>query len=245
MNEINQLIRTLKRRLKVNGMTYRDLAKALEISEPSVKRLFSSGRFSLDRLVEIGNLLGFTLAELAHEGAASETRLHTLTEAQEKELVSDARLLLVAVCVLNQWEIKDIVSAYQLTEAECIHRLVKLDRLRLITLLPGNRIRLNVARDFDWLQRGPIRAYFQSQGLSDFLKSDFCRSEEVMAFAHALLTESAIAKMQTEIRKIRQRFAELHEESLSAPLSRRTGLGLLLAMRGWEIGAFSNLRRIP
>lgn len=73
--------------------------------------------------------------------------LHTLSEAQEKELVSDEKLLLVAVC-LNQWEIADIVRAYRLSEAECIQCLVKLDRLRLITLLPGNRIRLNVARDF-------------------------------------------------------------------------------------------------
>jgi transcriptional regulator with XRE-family HTH domain len=243
MNEIDQLVATLKRRLKIQGMTYRDLATALGISEPSVKRMFASGRFSVDRVVEISNLLGFTLAELAHEAAVSENRLHTLTEAQEGELVSDEKLLLVAVCALNQWEIKDIIGTYNLTEAECIQRLVKLDRLRLIALLPGNRIRLNVARDFDWRPKGPIRLYFLRQGLSDFLKSDFSQSDEVMAFSHAMLTESALAKMQTEIRKLRQKFAELHEESLSAPLAKRRGTGMLLAMREWEIGAFTRLRR--
>ena len=243
MNEISQLVNTLKRRLKANGMTYRDLATALGLSEASVKRQFAQNRFSLDRLVEISNLLGFTLAELAHDAAVSERRLHTLSETQEKELVSDAKLLLVAVCVLNQWEIKDIVGTYQLTEAECIQRLVKLDRLRLISLLPGNRIRLNVARDFDWQPRGPIRQYFQTQGQGDFLKSDFGRDDEVIAFSHAMLTDSALSKVQTEIRKLRQKFAELHEESLGAPLSKRTGIGLLLAMREWEILAFSNLRK--
>ncbi len=243
MNEIDQLVATLKRRLKIQGMTYRDLAQALELSEPSVKRMFASGRFSIDRMVQISNLMGFTLSELAHEAAVSERRLHTLTEAQERELVSDEKLILVAVCVLNQWEIQDIVGTYNLTEAECVQRLVKLDRLRLIALLPGNRIRLNVARDFDWRTKGPIRMYFLSQGLSDFLKSDFSQSDEVMAFSHAMLTESAIAKMQAEIRKLRLKFSELHEESLAAPLSKRRGTGMLLAMREWEMGSFTKLRR--
>ena len=97
MNEIKQLVSTLKRRLKIQGMTYRDLASALGMSEASVKRMFAQGRFNLERVVEISNLLGFTLAELTHEAAIGENRLHTLSEAQEKELVSDEKLLMVAV----------------------------------------------------------------------------------------------------------------------------------------------------
>jgi len=243
MNEIDQLVSTLKRRLKIQGLTYRDLAHALGISEPSVKRMLASGRISLERMVDISHLLGFTLAELAHEAAVSERLLHTLTEMQERDLVSDIRLLLVAVCVLNQWELRDIIGTYTLSETECIQCLVKLDRLRLIQLLPGNRIRLNLARDFDWRPKGPIRNFFQSQGLNDFLHSDFASDDEAMAFSHAMLTESAAAKMLGELRKLRQKFAELHEESLAAPLSKRRGTGLLLAMREWEIAAFSAFRR--
>lgn len=243
MNEIRQLVRTLKRRLKIQGMTYRDLGQALDLSEASVKRLFASERFSLDRVVEIAHLLGYTLAEIAQEAAVAEQRLHTLTAAQEKELVSDAKLLLVAVCALNQWETGDIVARYQISEAECIQRLVRLDRLRLITLLPGNRIRLNVARDFDWLPRWPIRTYFREHGMHDFLSSEFAGENAVMAFSHAMLTDAAVAKMHAEMRKLRQKFAELHEESLASPLPKRHGTGMLIALREWEIVAFSELRR--
>ena len=84
MNETRQLINTLKRRLKIQGMTYRDLGQALHLSEASVKRLFASGRFSLDRIVDIAHLLGYTLAELAQEAAVAENRLHTLSAVQEK-----------------------------------------------------------------------------------------------------------------------------------------------------------------
>jgi len=243
MNETNQLVATLKRRLKIEGMTYRDVATAMGLSEPSVKRMFSSGRFTLDRIIEISNLIGFTLAELAQEAAVSENRLHTLTEDQEKELVSDLKLLLVAVCVLNQWRIEEITKIYRISEAECIQCLTRLDRLRLITLLPGNRIRLNVARDFDWRPRGPIRMFFLGHGIDDFLAGDFSREDESLSFSHAMLTEAAKAKMQSEIRKLRLRFAELHEESLATPLSKRHGTGLLLAIKEWEIQAFTNLRR--
>lgn len=243
MSEIDQIVTTLKRRLKLEGMTYRDLANALGLSEPSVKRMFANRRFTADRLVEISHLLGFTLAELAQEAAISEGRLHTLTERQERELVSDEKLLLVAVCVLNHWTIAETIQTYNLTEAQVIGRLVKLDRLRLIHLLPGNRVRLNVARDFDWLPHGPIREYFHQQGLDDLLDSKFAGPDEVLTFSHGMLTDAALSKLQTEIRKLRQRFAELHEESLAAPLSKRRGTGLLLAMREWELAAFTLMRR--
>jgi transcriptional regulator with XRE-family HTH domain len=243
MSEVTQLLTTIKRQLKVQGKTYRDVAGALGLSEASVKRLLTSDSFGVDRLVEISNLLGFTLAELAQEAALTGTRLHTLTEAQEKELVSDTKLLLVAVCALNHWTVADILAVYRLTEAECVQKLLHLDRLHLIALMPGNRIRLNVARDFDWLPDGPIRRYFRTQGLADFLDGTFDRPDETLAFTHGMLTESALAALQVELRRLRARFAELHEESLAAPLPKRRGSGLLLALREWEPAGFTALRR--
>ncbi|MDL2357719.1 MAG: helix-turn-helix transcriptional regulator, partial [Pseudomonadota bacterium] len=243
MSEVTQLVGAVKRHLKLQGKTYRDVAAALGLSEPSVKRLFSSGQLSVDRLVEVCNLLGFTLAELAQQASAGDHRLRTLSAAQEKELMSDPLLLLVAVCALNHWTLQDMLAIYQLSEAECLQRLLRLDRLKLIALLPGNRIRLNVARDFDWLADGPIRQYFRAQGLVDFLDSRFARAGESLDFSHAMLTDAAIDKLHTELRRLRLVFAELHEESLASPLAKRRGSGLLLALREWEPAAFTRLRR--
>ncbi|MFZ6842874.1 helix-turn-helix domain-containing protein [Undibacterium sp. RuTC16W] len=243
MTETTQLIATLKRQLRQQGKTYKDVASLLNLSEPAVKRLFTSTRFPLDRIVHIANMLGFTLAELTQEAASNGSRLHTLTDAQEKELVSDPQLLLVAVCALNQWTLSDILSRYQLTEVNCVTLLLRLDKLQLIHLLPGNRIRLNVSRDFDWRPNGWIRQYFQQQGLSDFLDSGFLGSQESCQFAHAMLTDAAIQKMQLKLLQIRNKFAELHQESLSSPLPKRRGSALLLAMREWEPVEFVSLRR--
>ncbi|MFK3738740.1 transcriptional regulator [Massilia sp. TN1-12] len=243
MSEVNQLLVTIKRQLKLQGKTYRDVAATLRLSEASVKRLLTSDTLGVDRLVQVSNMLGFTLAELAQEAAVTESRLRTLTPAQEKELVSDTKLMVVAVCALNHWTLADMVGVYQLTEAEALQKLLHLDRLHLIALMPGNRIRLNVARDFDWLPDGPIRQYFRTEGLDDFLGSRFERQDETLTFTHAMLTESALARMQAELRQLRARFAELHEESLASPLPKRRGSGLLLALREWEPAAFAALRR--
>ncbi|MDF3035307.1 MAG: domain S-box protein [Paucimonas sp.] len=89
MSEIRQLLATLKRLLKREGKTYRDVAEALGVSEPSVKRLFASGRFSLERLVQVCDYLGFTLNDLVQE-AAADRHPSSGIPAKRNSLVSDA-----------------------------------------------------------------------------------------------------------------------------------------------------------
>ena len=243
MSEATQLVDCVKRLLKQRGLTYKDVAAALEVSEASVKRMFSVKRLTLDRLADVARLLGLTVAELAQEAATGSERLRALEQAQERELVRDAKLLLVTVCTLNHWSIHDIVATYTVSETEVIHRLARLDRLRLIDLLPGNRVRLNVARDFNWLPQGPIQTFFKDVGMRQFLASPFMGEHEAFSFTHGMLSEPALAKLQTELRKLRDRFAEFHEESLAVGLSKRRGVGLLIAAREWELDAFQALRR--
>jgi transcriptional regulator with XRE-family HTH domain len=243
MKETINLLRTLRRLLKARGYTYIKVAAALQVSEPTVKRLFASGSLSLDRLGQLAALVDMTLLELASEAAAHEPPLSRLTRAQESELVAQDTLLLVAVCVLNHWSAADIVAAYRVSDAQCLQCLLKLDKLRLLDLLPGNRVRLNVTRDFDWLPDGPIHQFFQVQAQSDFIGSSFGGAGETLVFAHGMLTAAKAAEFQVHLRRLRQQFAELHQESLAVPLAQRRGTGLLLAMRVWEPKGFEGLRR--
>lgn len=243
MIEVALLISEIKRRLKSQGITYRDVALALKISEPSVKRLFASKRLTVERLVQLCGLLGFSLAELAQDAQSNLPRLSTLPVAVEQQLVSDTRLLLVAVCVLNQWSLADIVAVYALSEVECIKHLLVLDRLGLIQLMPGNRVRLMVARDFDWLPKGPIQKYFQERCQRDFLDAGFSGAQEDRGFLHGMLTPAAQSEIRLELGRLRKKFAELHREGIPLPLDQKIGTGLMLALREWEPIEFSRLRR--
>ena len=241
--EINQIVATLKSQLKAQRRTYRDVARHLGMSEASIKRLFSSERLTLERLAQLSEYLGFTLAELTLAAAASVPELDTLTHAQEAELVSDEKLLLVTVLVLNHWTTADIVAHYQLTVAEVVRRLRLLDRMGVIELLPGDRIRRRARRDFDWLPNGPIKNYFARQGFNDFVLGPFAGDEELLDFSHAMLTPLAQAELKAELRRVRRKLASLHEESVPASLEEKRGVGLILAMRRWEPAAFLRLRR--
>lgn len=245
MGELDQLITAAKQVLKTQGLTYRDVAPRMGLSEASMKRLFASGRFTVERLIQLANLLGYTLAELAELAERSQRRVRRLSVAQEKELVTSYKLIMVAACVLNHWTLEDITETYRLSEAEVLRMLLKLDKLELIDLLPGNRIRLNVAHDFEWLPDGPIRRFFREHWLADFHDSDFSRAGEEAVFLHGMLTPAALCALQEDIRRLRLRFAEHVAESLKSPRAARTGTGLMLAMREWEPREFAALRRAP
>jgi transcriptional regulator with XRE-family HTH domain len=241
--EIVQLVATIKRQLKAQGLTYKEVGRTLKLSEASVKRIFASERFTVTRLAQVSQLLGFTLAELLQESTSSLPPLETLTREQEGQLIADHKLLLVAVCSLNHWSLADILDVYQITKLEAVKRLRILDRMGIIELLPADRIRRRAKRDFDWIPDGPISSYFSKQGLSDFLTGPFDPADESLDFAHGMLTRSAQAELKLELRRLRSKLVTLHEQSIPASLSEKDGIGLLLAIRRWEPIAFRRIRR--
>ncbi|CAM5199355.1 helix-turn-helix domain-containing protein [Alishewanella longhuensis] len=69
MDQTGQLITALKRCLKARGISYRQLAEQLQLSEASVKRIFAQQSFTLSRLEQICNVLDTNLYELAKMSA--------------------------------------------------------------------------------------------------------------------------------------------------------------------------------
>jgi transcriptional regulator with XRE-family HTH domain len=245
MSQTQNLIATLKRLLKAEGITYARVAAHLALSEATVKRQFSLQSFSLQTLEAICDLLRIELAELAQAAARNQPELHKLSPAQEKELVADPGRLLTAVCVLNHWSAARIVETYKISQAQCVAYLVQLDRLGLIHLMPENRVKLRIARDFAWLPDGPIQHFFQDRIQSDFLNGSFDRPGQQLRFHHAMLTAEASARLQQRMQRLLREFAELHEDSKNAPDAQRYGTSLLMAVKPWEPQVFEALRRHP
>jgi transcriptional regulator with XRE-family HTH domain len=141
MGQRTQIVAELKRALRARGLTYAQVAKHLQLSEASVKRLFAAGDLSLERLDLICELAGLELSELVEEMQRQATPINQLTLAQEQEVVADSKLFLMTWLVLNRWQLDDIVRVYDFTRREALRYLIKLDRLRIIELQPDNRTR--------------------------------------------------------------------------------------------------------
>ena len=142
MVQSKRMIQALKRVLKERRVSYEQVSRHLGLSLSSVKRLFSTGSFTLQRLEAVCDLADVDLLELARQAEALQLRVASLTAEQERELIGDPVLLLVGICVLNRWRFERIVDHYQISKPRLIQLLVRLDRMGLIELLPGNRIKL-------------------------------------------------------------------------------------------------------
>ena len=243
MAQAEELISVLKKALKAQGLTYADVAAHLDLSEASVKRMFAQQLFTLERLEAIGEMMHLDFADLVRMADDERTRISSLTEAQEQELVSDLKFLLVATCTQNAWSFQEIIDYYNFTEPECIGYLVRLDRLGVIQLLPGNRYRRMVSQDFRWLSRGPIERFFEERVQRDFLNSHFTRPGEMRLFVTGMLTPGAVEEMLGRLESVVREFASLHRDELHLTASERLNTGLMLAIRPWELRVFTQFRR--
>ena len=232
----------LKAHLKARGMTYADVARALKVSEATVKRIFASRNCTVERLDELCELVQVDLAELAR-GMPRESRLITrLTEAQEHELMSDPALLLVAVSALHQMSAADIVESFRVTEAQCVNLLLRLERIGVLELHEKNRIRLRIARTFSWIPDGPIMRYVKSQ-MSDFVYHPFSAPGELMRLISVRLSAEAQVALLRQVEQIAREYSEQHNADAHLPLEQRPAVSVLLAVRAWEPALFKKLAR--
>ena len=241
MAQSDALVATLKRSLRASRITYADIAHHLGMSEANVKRLFATQSFTLQRIESICELMNMDLADLFHLHEAKRERIQRLTRQQEQELVADTKLMLVAVCVRNQLGFEDIMRHYRLSESETIRYLAHLDRLGIIDLLPGNRIKLLIDENFEWVPNGPIEQFYRQHIQGPFLDARFDLDIELRRFQYGLLGESACRTVLRKLRELAREFTELHRADAHLPLNQRYTMGLLFAMRPWELDIFKPL----
>lgn len=244
MSQTRPIIDTLKQELRKQRITYKRVSEALELSENSVKRLFSEASFSIKRLEKVCALLHLNISDLVYLMEKNIELTTELTLEQEQELVSDIKLLLVAMLLMNKLKFSEILLIYDISETEGIRLLARLDRMKIIELQPGNRVKLMISHSFRWIPGGPIQQFFERRVQLEFLNSSFNGAGEFRVFVSGMISKTANAEMIKKMQQLAQEMNEMNTESESLPLDERFGTSLMLAMRPWEIKAFEDLRRI-
>jgi transcriptional regulator with XRE-family HTH domain len=243
MSTTADLVLALKKELKAAQMTYADLARDLGMAESSVKRMLAKGDMSLSRIDAMCRALKLDFAELARRVADAQPLLAQLTEAQERAVVADRKLLLVAINVLSQWTLEQMVTHYRLTEAECVKHMVQLDRIGIIELKPLNRYRLKLAKTFRWRPHGPVMSYFREHAALDYFSGRFDGHGEGLLLVHGSVSRSLAPSFLERLQRVAQDFAQQHQADQKLPAKDREGYTLLLAMRSWEFAEFQAMRR--
>ena len=243
MSTTLDLVTALKKELKSAQMTYADLALALGMAESSVKRMLAKGDMSLSRVDEVCRALRIDFADLARRVVDEQPLLAQITQEQERAVVGDKKLLLVAICVLSQWTLEQMTSSYRLSEAEVIKNLVQLDRIGIIELRPLNRYRLKLAKAFRWRPHGPVMGYFRDNAVLDYFSGGFDQPGEGLLLVHGSISRSLATSFLERMQRVAQDFAQQHLADQRLPDKDREGYTLLLGMRSWEFAAFAAMRR--
>ena len=136
-----------------------------------------------------------------------------------------------------------ILEQYELTEAECIGYLARLDKLKLIELLPNNRTKLLIAQDFHWHPNGPIARFYEEQIQHEFLHSHFDQDNELRLYMNGNLTDASISLLIRRMKVLASEFIDLQKQDVVSPLKERPGASMVLAIRNWELSTFEVLRR--
>jgi len=242
MAQITALVDALKSALKSAGITYATVAAGLDLSESSVKRKFSRQEFSLAELDRICGLCAMDISDLVKLMEQRRGRLRALTTDQEREIAADLSLLVVTVCVLNRWSFDNIIEYYVFDELELVQMLARLDRLRIIELQPGNRIKLLVAPNFHWLPNGPIEQVFLKAIQRDFFTARFDREDQELMVLNGMLSPAANAAFRKKMERLAREFDLLSQEDATLPIEERSGYTALLALRDWRYERFAALR---
>jgi DNA-binding Xre family transcriptional regulator len=239
------IIDTLKQELRKQGINYRQVAAALELSEASVKRLFAEKSFTLSRLEQVCELLHLEVSDLIHQMEKNIELTHQLTLEQETELASDIKLLMMAHFLMNKLGFAEIIDIYDISEAEGIRLLARLDRMKIIELQPGNRVKLMISRNFQLLPGGPLQRFYEKVVQSEFFNSSFSADGEFRIYVSGMFSRSGNAEIIRKIKRLADDAHDLREDSESLPLAERFGCSLIMAIRPWEVQVFDSLRREP
>jgi transcriptional regulator with XRE-family HTH domain len=236
------IVETLKKVLKARGMTYADLALALRVSTPTVKRLFSQRTFTLERLEEILKVIELDFYELARMSHGRRSGPAELALEQEGALARDARLFSVFWLLCNEWRFEEIVAEFRVGAAQITSYFARLERLRLIDWRPGNRARLRVPKHYVWRAGGPLRKAYGLKVVTEFMRARFDAPHDAFHFeAQELSAESAIV-VKRRLERVAAEINELVEIDAATPAKKRVTLGVLLACRPWSISIVHALR---
>jgi transcriptional regulator with XRE-family HTH domain len=244
MNRTADLLKTLKQYLKAKGITYKQLAAEMELSEASVKRLFSKHTFSLTRLEDVCRILDIDFYDLAMmDKERSQDTAKTLTIEQEQILMNNEKLLIFLYFLLNGWTVSLIIEEYEYSETEAIQMLRKLEKLGILELHPNNHVRMLISKNVFWQTNGPLSQAYRNIFIGDFMDSSFGLPNERLVFTPGQFSEASLKIIRKKIDNLVKEYNRLAEMDAALPLKGRHSTGLFIGFRSWVFTRIADLHR--
>lgn len=231
-SEMPIILSALKRAFRTRGITYRDVARALDISLTSVKRYMSGSMIAAQDLERLCRVAGFRLSELIELARKEQEREgELLTEEQEHALLGDQALAFILFLLLRGWSAAEIKARFAVSEARLVSFLARLDRLRLIDLLPENKVRVLAPSRIRWRSHNGIR-----RSTYEFLKEEFAKSrfdDPSLVWRHELLqlTPAQVDQLTAQFEELMRTAREMSTSGSRLPRLETAWFGVRTALQ--------------
>ncbi|WP_438465697.1 helix-turn-helix domain-containing protein [Marinomonas sp. PE14-40] len=151
-----EITNALKGALKSKGMTYREVAEKLDLSEKTIKRLFRDKDCSLTRLNDICDLIDLSIFDLLDFAKNYNEPLAKLSYQQQVYLGENPYHFNFLILLTTEHPIEQIQTTYGLSDVSVFRYLRDLDREGLIELGPNNSYKLRIQGKLLMQLHGPV-----------------------------------------------------------------------------------------
>ncbi|WP_409526100.1 helix-turn-helix domain-containing protein [Nitrincola sp. MINF-07-Sa-05] len=200
----------LKQVLKAQGIRYRDLAKLLNTSEPTIKRLFQEQDCRLSRLIEICDVIGIHFSDLVELAEKTSVEPTTLALETERELASDPGLTAFFMLLVSEFNLEAIADQNGLEPTDIYLYLRELEKLDLIRLGANDSVHFRVKRPIRWRLDGPLHQTLVKVN-QNFVKEALTRhnGEDCLFYSSSrLVSERSVSRLMEEVHSLYQSFQQ-------------------------------------
>lgn len=222
----------LRAHLKARDISYSDLAFGINVAEGTIKRIFTKNDCSTERLDEIAEFLGIHLADLIHKKPQKRHLVDQLSAEHEAQLVTNKKLLMLTVCVMNYWPFKDMLRYLTIPRDECTTLLKELERMGLIEMNDKFNYRLLLSRDFAWLNNGPITQFVKGMS-QDYFNHSFDSPGDFLKLINVRVSPYVRGVLKGKLEEVLQQYVDQVALDAHLPLDERPPLSVCVAVRSW------------
>ena len=150
-SQIPILIDALKQVFRARGMHYSDIAALSNVSERTVKRWLSGKGLTIQTVEELCELVDMSFIDLCEIAKRDiDVRPQRLNSEQERLLFDDLELAFVFRLLCRGWSPQELQHTTGMSDQTLTQHLSQLEKLRLLDLLPGNKVRVLFGRNIIW-----------------------------------------------------------------------------------------------
>jgi AcrR family transcriptional regulator len=231
-SQASVLMDVLREFLRARGLRTRDIAKEMNVTERTVMRWFASEAADtkiVEQLCALIDIGFFELCEIAARRA--ETRLTQLSIEQEQALVDYPLMNYLFINILKGWSTEELQSEIEIPEPMFVDALIRLEKIGLISLFPGNEVRLRTAKDVQWRKDGPYSRY-QNMFLNwSLAKPNIFEPQSLWEVEPLKLSTGSLAQVKRKFDALRGEIVALSAQDRRTNDMSREWFSLVLAAR--------------